>query len=62
MVTAAALFKGDRGTVIVGGRVDLGVIDEEADTRGAFDPLNAELEREEAVRTHAGGESARREK
>ena len=62
LVTAAALFKGDRGTVIVGGRVDLGVIDEEADTRGAFDPLNAELEREEAVRTHAGGESARREK
>ena len=61
LVTAAALFKGDRGTVIVGGRVDLGVIDEEADTRGAFDPLNAELEREEAVRTRAGGERTRRE-
>ena len=29
LVTAAAVFEGDRGTVIVGGRVDSGVIDEE---------------------------------
>ena len=36
------------------------MIDEEADTRGAFDPLNAELEREEAVRTHARRRRRRR--
>lgn len=56
LVTAAALYEGDRGTVIVGGRIDRGVIDEEADVNGAFDPLNAELERERAVRARAGGE------
>jgi hypothetical protein len=60
LVTAAAVFEGDRGTVIVGGRVDSGVIDEESDVFGSFDPLNAELERERAVRTRAGGDASRR--
>ena len=59
LVTAAAVFEGDRGTVIVGGRVDSGVIDEESDVFGSFDPLNAELERERAVRTRAGGDASR---
>ena len=56
LVTPRALYEGDRGTVIVGGRIDRGAIDEEADTRGAFDPLRAELELERAVRARAGGE------
>ena len=59
LVTSAAVFEGDRGTVIVGGRVERGVIDEESDVFGSFDPLNAELERERAVRTRAGGDASR---
>ena len=50
LVSNATMFEGDRGSVVVGGRVELGDLDSEDE-----DPLDEELAHEDMMLGHRGG-------
>ena len=50
LVSNATMFEGDRGSVVVGGRVELGDLDSDDE-----DPLDEELAHEDMMLGHRGG-------
>ena len=50
LVSNATMFKGDRGSIVVGGRVELGDLEDEYE-----DPLAEELDHEDMMMGHRGG-------